>query len=1013
MKGKVEAKQPAATKKKQDAGVRRSSFLIRVQLCEERIRMQLTDHDTRVGVVLDLLRARCPGYRIDALSTFDGCEMQENDKIIDLCDYGECVVVTSGRTAAARTASAVLSSFGTMSCMPRPCVLSMPAHVSKKSGPGIVGPCLLHKPEEKAIKEIFVAINGDLVDTVMVPVRLNGGGEGGGASLTCRGGVGTSWMRRFQVAGEGSDDHGQVVKTVKDLQEWVRQRAGGLAGWCRLYTHVCTPPPRPPADGGLPQLAGSRNWEPQVAIREPKPAATSGAWWGEPLRESAAIPVLSEGQRLVVCTKSYGVTVNSDMWPGWKCMPLNLTGPERLRHGDNLVLHDPVRHDEITALLKLQETRYPWLKHMQRCGSEMLHGGILMNDEVSFASVMSHSTPPTAFAAGRLSLKVVTNGCTQFRRASGEDSADEAERAWRLQGFCTTKGQTATMKQISSTGGSGSSRLRASDSMMWEDESVWANLPAHAHVLTLLFTAGPQLLFCSYMDLAPVTHWLLSCPVQALDAEEMLLVYRTMMLQTAMALEHFHANGALHLGVQPDNLLVRPCTDMRQPLWKRMHVVLADFGLSSRDNMAGWHAAEERGGTPGYWPPEQVPLDHVAADDRWGDSPLQLRLAFEMFIEGVHIERGRHLKEVKEAKEKFAMACAKEGLAAAKNGKEYKDFKEAKASPSFAFLALEPEFPRLPSSSWAWFKQANLKSDVVSKQDAQAASPRTSLQEVEEELLQVVAEEEDSVRRALWRDAVQKSGDALNEHADSFSLGMTMIYLIGHAIRDRVKSAEAKANRQQAAGGAGTGTSSSNGSSLGAMGSPGSFRGVPLSIHDQTANEWQRVVNDDLAAVLGSCIRLKARERMLAAKIVWELQAYPSYARRLWLRMAGNDVAPWKGRYGDEPLCDMPSLLNIARARVYACMKLMSIDDPQTRRAQAAMVQLLVLTQAQVLPDLSIKPLNAATLADELLRGAENLVQWFHTHGKKSSRVFYVVTLSSKYTRALTFENVGQVLPKS
>jgi hypothetical protein len=87
-------------------------------------------------------------------------------------------------------------------------------------------------------------------------------------------------------------------------------------------------------------------------------------------------------------------------------------------------------------------------------------------------------------------------------------------------------------------------------------------------------------------------------------------------------------------------------------------------------------------------------------------------------------------------------------------------------------------------------------------------------------------------------------------------------------------------------------------------------------------------------------------------------------------------------------------------------MKLMSIDDPQTRRAQAAMVQLLVLTQAQVLPDLSIKPLNAATLADELLRGAENLVQWFHTHGNKLSRVFYVVTLSSKYTRALTLENI-------
>ena len=77
-----------------------------------------------------------------------------------------------------RTASAVLSSFGTLSCMPRPCVVSMPAHVSKISDPCVVGPCPVS--EDKGIKEIFIALNGDLIDTVMVPVRLNGGGEGGG-----------------------------------------------------------------------------------------------------------------------------------------------------------------------------------------------------------------------------------------------------------------------------------------------------------------------------------------------------------------------------------------------------------------------------------------------------------------------------------------------------------------------------------------------------------------------------------------------------------------------------------------------------------------------------------------------------------------------------------------------------------------------------------------------------------------------------------------------------------------
>ena len=60
----------------------------------------------------------------------------------------------------------------------------------------------------------------------------------------------------------------------------------------------------------------------------------------------------------------------------------------------------------------------------------------------------------------------------------------------------------------------------------------------HAHVLPLLFTAGTQLLFCPYMDAAPVTQWMLACPVQALDPQEMVLVYRAIMLQVAPALQH-------------------------------------------------------------------------------------------------------------------------------------------------------------------------------------------------------------------------------------------------------------------------------------------------------------------------------------------------------------------------------------------------------------------------------------------------------------------------------------------
>ena len=78
----------------------------------------------------------------------------------------------------------------------------------------------------------------------------------------------------------------------------------------------------------------------------------------------------------------------------------------------------------------------------------------------------------------------------------------------------------------------------------------------------LLFTAGPHVLFCPFMHVAPVAQWLLSCPVQALDEEEMTLVYRAILLQTARALEHCHDHGVIHSGVVPSNLLVRGGQDM-------------------------------------------------------------------------------------------------------------------------------------------------------------------------------------------------------------------------------------------------------------------------------------------------------------------------------------------------------------------------------------------------------------------------------------------------------------------
>ena len=166
-----------------------------------------------------------------------------------------------------------------------------------------------------------------------------------------------------------------------------------------------------------------------------------------------------------------------------------------------------------------------------------------------------------------------------------------------------------------------------------------------------------------------------------------------------------------------------------------------------------------------------------------------------MFIEGVYIERGKQLKQTPDA---------------------------AKCDVVTVVLQ-EPDFPRLPSSSWAWFKQANLQ-----RNGSDTRGPRTTLEEVADELRQVTAEEDEASRRGLWKSAVNmpRSNNAgLTEEADSFALAMTVVYLIGHTIRARVQSAEAKANRVRAAAAASAGAGYS---SAGCMGPAGSFRGVSL-----------------------------------------------------------------------------------------------------------------------------------------------------------------------------------------
>jgi len=83
-------------------------------------------------------------------------------------------------------------------------------------------------------------------------------------------------------------------------------------------------------------------------------------------------------------------------------------------------------------------------------------------------------------------------------------------------------------------------------------------------------------------------------------------VHQMIGLQVAWALEHMHKVGTLHLDMKPNNILVRLRGDGRSPLFKRLHCLVCDFGLAAV-NIEG--SATGRGGTPGYWAPELIPID--------------------------------------------------------------------------------------------------------------------------------------------------------------------------------------------------------------------------------------------------------------------------------------------------------------------------------------------------------------------------------------------------------------------
>ena len=160
----------------------------------------------------------------------------------------------------------------------------------------------------------------------------------------------------------------------------------------------------------------------------------------------------------------------------------------------------------------------------------------------------------------------------------------------------------------------------------------------HPYILPLLFTAGPNMLFMPFMELASVTDWLAkSSDTKSLPSDDLRLVEQTIGLQVSWALQHMHKVGTLHLDMKPNNILIRVKDSPRQvmheaalcpnplahgpsvrarrakrrtpaqaPLHLRLHCMVCDFGLAAV-NIEG--SATGRGGTPGYWAPELIPID--------------------------------------------------------------------------------------------------------------------------------------------------------------------------------------------------------------------------------------------------------------------------------------------------------------------------------------------------------------------------------------------------------------------
>ena len=132
-------------------------------------------------------------------------------------------------------------------------------------------------------------------------------------------------------------------------------------------------------------------------------------------------------------------------------------------------------------------------------------------------------------------------------------------------------------------------------------ECTWLSCDLHPHILPAICTAGSCLIFYSSDPTsAPAPDFLVRVHPSADGSRR---TYFTIMLHVALALEHLHRQGHVHLNVCPSNVMVRSTGGPGGDQSGKIRCELCDWGLSS--TTAARHVQIRRG-TPGYWSPEQV-----------------------------------------------------------------------------------------------------------------------------------------------------------------------------------------------------------------------------------------------------------------------------------------------------------------------------------------------------------------------------------------------------------------------